>query len=201
LLDAVERGSIPRTDITPVIARQIASLKDQPLLRRLESTWGTIRPTSSEIRARIDQQKTRWTPAQMQKANLDAGHKTFLQLCAPCHKLFGEGGSVGPDLTGSGRTSIDYLLENILDPNAIVPADFRMSTITLKDGRVLNGLLRQPTERTVTLMTASETVVIERRDIAQSETSSQSMMPEGLLESLKPEDARDLLAYLSQGGK
>ena len=55
--------------------------------------------------------------------------------------LYGEGGKVGPDLTGGGRNNLDYLLENIVDPSAVVTADFRMSIVELKDGGVLNGLV------------------------------------------------------------
>ena len=132
------------------------------------------------------------------EGDLQSGRRVFQQLCAPCHKLFGEGGNLAPDLTGSGRASIEYLLENLIDPNAIVPADYRMTTLTLKDGRVLNGLLREPTERTVALWTATGRVTLERREIAQQETTPQSMMPEGLLESLPSTQVRDLLAYLSQ---
>ena len=65
----------------------------------------------------------------------------FNTACASCHTLYGEGGKVGPDLTGGGRNNLDYLLENIVDPSAVVTADFRMSILDLKDGRVLNGLI------------------------------------------------------------
>jgi putative membrane-bound dehydrogenase-like protein len=198
LLDAVERGTIARSDLSALLARQIVSLKDPALQRRLDALWGSVRPSPSELRTRMDQFKARWTPAQLKQGDLQSGRRVFQQLCAPCHKLFGDGGNLAPDLTGSGRASIDYLLENLIDPNAIVPADYRMTTLTLKDGRVLNGLLREPTERTVALWTATERFTLERREIAQQETTPQSMMPEGLLESLPPTQARDLLAYLSQ---
>ena len=55
--------------------------------------------------------------------------------------LYGKGGKLGPDLTGSGRTNLDYLLENIVDPNSAVSADYRMNILHLKDGRVLSGMI------------------------------------------------------------
>src|SRR5207253_4152391 len=109
---------------------------------------------------------------------------------------YSEGGKLGPDLTGGGRANLDYLLENILDPSAVVTADFRMSIVDLKDGRVLNGLIAARTERTLTLKTMTEILTVERGEIADIRDSAVSLMPEGLLEALTAEQARDLIAYL-----
>jgi putative heme-binding domain-containing protein len=99
-------------------------------------------------------------------------------------------------LTGSGRDNLDYLLDNIVDPSAVVNADFRMTVVELKDGRTLNGLVASRTERTVTLKTMTETVTIERAQIEGLHESSLSLMPEGLLETLSEKEVRDLIAYL-----
>jgi putative heme-binding domain-containing protein len=120
----------------------------------------------------------------------------FNTACAACHTLHGEGGKVGPDLTGGGRDNIDYLLENIVDPSAVVSTDFRMSVVDLKDGRVLNGLIAAKTERTLTIKTMTETLTVDRGDVGEIRESTLSLMPEGLLESLPPQQARDLIAYL-----
>jgi len=77
-----------------------------------------------------------------------------------------------------------------------VTADFRMSIVDLKDGRVLNALVSAKTERTLTLKTMTETLSVERKEIAELRESTLSLMPEGLLESLPAEQARDLIAYL-----
>jgi putative heme-binding domain-containing protein len=53
--------------------------------------------------------------------------RSLPMTCSVCHKLFGEGASIGPDLTGAGRDSSDYLIENIVDPSAIVAADYRLA--------------------------------------------------------------------------
>ena len=102
----------------------------------------------------------------------------------------------GPDLTGSGRDNLDYLLENVLDPSATVNADFRMVVVAMVDGRVLNGLLRSPTDRTITLQSQNEAVVLSRKEIEQIAPSPLSLMPEGQLDPLSSEEVRDLLAYL-----
>ncbi len=83
-----------------------------------------------------------------------------------------------------------------MDPSAVVTAEFRMFIVDLKDGRVLNGLVAAKTDRTLTLKTMTETLAVERGEIAEIRESSVSLMPEGLLEALTPEQARDLIAYL-----
>ena len=106
------------------------------------------------------------------------------------------GGAIGPDLTGSGRDNLDYLLENVLDPSATVNADFKMAVVSMADGRVLNGLVRSPTDRTITLQSQNESVVLARREIERIDPSPLSLMPEGQLDPLPPVDVRDLFAYL-----
>ena len=196
LLDAVAEGKIPRADISAFHARQIRSLDDPALNRKLVEAWGELRDSPSDKTQLITRWKTRLTPAALARADLSQGRVVFNTACAACHTLYGEGGKVGPDLTGGGRDNLDYLLENILDPSAVVTADFRMSIVELKDGRVLNGLIAAKTERTLTLKTMTETLTVERGDVAGLRDSALSLMPEGLLEALPPEQARDLIAYL-----
>ena len=193
---AVAAGRVARTDLTAFHARQIAGLGDAALTRRLGEVWGTVQVADADHSAAVAQWRTQMNADRLQAANLPNGRKVFSQACAPCHQLYGEGGSVGPDLTGSGRASLDYLLENIVAPSAVVAADYRMTVATLKDGSVLNGVLREPTARTVALQSQTERRVLERSEIQTLESSEQSMMPEGLLSALPANDARDLLAYL-----
>jgi len=110
--------------------------------------------------------------------------------------MYGEGGALGPELTGANRDNLDYLLENIIDPNASVPVEFKVSVATLKDGRVLSGALSGQDERTVTLNSAGLVETLDRGEIAKLETLEHSVMPEGLLLALGPEQVRDLIAYL-----
>src|SRR5262249_37662659 len=116
--------------------------------------------------------------------------------CAVCHRLYGEGKSIGPDLTGSGRSNLDYLLENIVDPSAIVPADYRVSNVELKDDRSFTGIVVARNERTIELQMQHERLVIERADIQELRQGTLSLMPEGLLETLKQDEIRDLIGYL-----
>jgi putative heme-binding domain-containing protein len=120
----------------------------------------------------------------------------FNQLCASCHRLYGSGGQIGPDLTGAGRQNLDYLLSNILDPSATVAADFRMWVVVLDDGRVLNGIVIAQTPKTITLQTAKEKIPLARSDIETTQPSTASLMPDGLLQPLSEKQIRDLISYL-----
>lgn len=196
LLEALDDGRIPRADLSAFHARQIRSLNDPDLTRKLAETWGELRDSPAEKKQQIAAWKTRLTPAALARADAGRGRVVFNTTCGSCHTLHGEGGKVGPDLTGGGRENLDYLLENVVDPSAVVSADFRMSIVEMKDGRVLNGLIAAKTERTLTLKTMTETVTVERGEISEVRESTLSLMPEGLLEGLPFEQARDLVAYL-----
>ena len=196
LLAAVGAGKIPRSDITPFHARQIRGFKDAELDSELAKVWGEVRETPADKLQYIAKLKKELTPQVIANADKSAGRLAFTQTCAICHRLYGEGADVGPDLTGSGRANLDYLLENIVDPSAVVPAEFKMNVVTLKDGRVLNGFVSAKSDRTLTLKTMTEKLTIDRGDITKIQELEQSLMPEGLLQVLGDAKVRDLLAYL-----
>lgn len=196
LLDQMAGGGIARTDLTAFHARQIRALGDEVLSKRLAEVWGELRESSADKRDLIDRLRKQLTPAVLAKADLGKGRQLFAGVCAACHTLYGEGGKVGPDLTGSGRANLDYLLENIADPSGVVGADYRMSIVTLKDGRVLSGVVAAQTARTLTLRMLTEETTLEKSEIVKQDVSPMSMMPEGLLLAFQPEQVRDLIAYL-----
>lgn len=195
LLENVGETRIPRGDITAFHARQIHSFKDDALTKKLTEVWGEVRDSSGDKAQQIATIKARLTPEILAKADLSQGRALF-QVCSACHVMYGEGGKIGPDLTGSGRANLDYLLENIIDPNGVVPPDYRMSILTLKDGRILTGSVGGETDRSLTLRGLAETLTIERSEIVKQEVSPVSLMPEGLLLGLNEAQVRDLIGYL-----
>jgi putative membrane-bound dehydrogenase-like protein len=197
LLDQIAAGKIPRNDLTPFHARQILSLGDPALATRLSDAWGEIRASTDDRRNRIAELKARLDAATLARADRSRGRALFNRVCASCHRLYGQGGAIGPDLTGSGRNNLDYLLENIVDPGATVTADFRMVVVAMNDGRVLNGLVKAQSERTLTLQTQTDAITLDRSEIAGLKPSSSSLMPDGLLDTSKPDEVRDLIAYLA----
>lgn len=196
LLDQIAANKIPATDISPFQARQIRSFNDEALSKQLREVWGELRDSPDDKRKLMAELKAKLSTDVLASADKGRGRAVFNTACASCHRLYGQGGQIGPDLTGAGRHNIDYLLDNIVDPSAVVTAGFRMSVAVLNDGRVINGIVMAQTPKTLTLQTAKELVTLDRGDIDEIAVSALSLMPDGLLQPLSPEHIRDLFAYL-----
>lgn len=196
LLDAVAEGSIDRSLVSPFQLRQMQSSGDADLSQRVASMWPELAAQSKEKTTHIAEFSAMLTPGTLAKANVSAGRLLFNQSCGNCHTLFGEGAKIGPDLTGAQRNNLNYLLENIVDPSATVSENFKLSIVLLEDGRVLNGVVLGRTEKTLTLQTAMDQVVIQRDEIDEMHESPASMMPDNLLATLSDQQTQDLIAYL-----
>jgi putative heme-binding domain-containing protein len=197
LLDAIEKGTVPSRDLGVTTARQVQALGDAKLSARLESAWGTIRPTSKEKAALMARYKALLTPDRLKEADPSRGRLVFNRTCLQCHKLYDAGGDVGPNLTGSDRANLDYVLENVLDPGAAVGREYTLTTVATADGRVIAGLLREQTPAGIVLQTANERLIVPKEDVEEIKPSTASMMPEGLFEKLSDDEVRDLVAYLA----
>ncbi len=196
LLDAVAAGTVPRSDLGAFVARKLESLDDPPLAARLAALWGRVRPTSADRATQIEALKRALSPQVLAQADRGRGRAVFARTCQQCHMLFDSGGKVGPELTGSNRADLDYLLSNVVDPNAVVGKDYLATMIWTVDGRLLTGIQRESNESTVTLQSENETLVIARSEIEEQRLADVSTMPEGLLDGLSPEQIADLVAYL-----
>jgi putative membrane-bound dehydrogenase-like protein len=196
LLDALEKGQVPRADVSAVVARQILNLKDKQLEARLGKVWGQVRPASQERAALTARYKALLTPEKLQAADASKGRAVFAKTCATCHRLYDAGGDIGPALTGSQRANLDYILENVLDPNAVVANEYRVTVVRTTDGRFLNGIVKRETDKAITVQTANELVVVPKDDIEERRISNVSMMPEGLLDKLTADEVRELVKYL-----
>lgn len=201
LLDAVQSNRIARKDISAFTARQLQSLGDRGLTERVVAAWGEMRSTSTDKLKQIATYKKLLTPDTLNKANLTDGKALFQKNCANCHRLFGEGGTIGPEITGAQRTNIEYMLENLIDPSSAVAKDFQMERIQTESGRVITGLIVDETELAITIQTANERVVLPKLEIEERSLSKLSMMPDGLLQSLSKDQVRDLIGYLASPAK
>ena len=197
LLDAVGAGVVAKSDLTPQIVRQLGGMSDKTVKTKLAAVWGDVRPPEKDKVAKIAKTKKEFTAEQLKTADLSQGRLVFSKTCMACHKLFDEGGKVGPDLTGSQRAISDYIIENVVDPSAQVAAEYRLAMLETKDDRQIEGIVVNETEKSVTIRTTTEDVLVAKSDIATRRQSPLSMMPEGLFEGLTHEQRRDLLAYLA----
>ena len=201
LLTFAEKNPTVRGDITPIHARQIRSLGDEAVNKQLTKVWGELHDTPEAKKQEIAKWRSLLTAAALAQGDASKGRALFTTVCAACHKMYGDGAAIAPELTGSDRHNLDYLLENIVDPSAVVPADYRIAIVKLKDGRTLSGVIPEQNDRTVTVQTPAERVSFLRSDIAEMQQLSQSFMPEGLLTALGEENVKHLIAYLMSSGQ
>lgn len=196
LLSAVKDEKIPRGEVSAFQLRQMQNLGDPAISDEVKKLWPELEQQSKEKAELIAALRTKLTPETLAKGDASQGRLLFSKSCANCHTLFGEGKKIAPDLTGAQRVNLNYLLENIIDPSATVSENFRMTVFVLEDGRVLNGVTVERSDKTFTVQTATDRITIQKDEIEQQRDSKLSMMPENLLGLLKEEQIRDLIAYL-----
>ncbi|MCO6453860.1 MAG: c-type cytochrome [Pirellulaceae bacterium] len=196
LLEAIGRNEVPRQDLSAFTVGQLQRLENERVTALLNQVWGVIRATPAEKKQQIDQLRVRLAGDVLAQADLPAGRAVYEKTCAKCHRLFGDGGTIGPDITGGNRANLEFLLENLLDPSAVVGRDYQMTVVATADGRVISGLIKEENDSALVLQTVNEVVVVPLDEIEERAKSPLSLMPEGQLQQLPPEEVRDLIAYL-----
>ena len=197
LLEAVSAGRIKRDQLTAFHIRQLSALHNAQVNQRVTATWGRIMQSPVEKQAQVEKLERIFNDAPLWAYDAGAGQRHFQKLCATCHRLGNEGARIGPELTGAGKNGIRYFLENIIDPDAVIGADFQMTTVETKSGDVQSGLVVNESASALTLRTISAELVIAKDDVAKRETSAKSLMPEGLLESMSQREQLELLKFLT----
>jgi putative membrane-bound dehydrogenase-like protein len=200
LLKAVEAKTVPATALSPFLVRQLTAFDDAEINALIKSAWGDVNAPKADLGERTKKYKTLLTPAALAKGDLAKGKMLYTATCGQCHKLFGEGQNVGPDITGSNRADLNYLLENVLDPNAVIGKAYQLNLFTMKDGRVMSGVIKEANPAAVKIaMMGGVEFTLPQADIAKREVSKLSTMPEGLFDALQPEMVVDLVKYLQSG--
>ena len=197
LLDAVGQGAVASGDLSADLVRQLRNLGDPSIDAQIAEVWGTVRETPADRADRIEQWKSILSTSPERELDLTIGRAVFHETCAQCHTLFGEGGKVGPELTGSNRADLDYILSNILDPSALIGKDYQAQLVALADGRILTGIITNETPDALTLATANETITVPADEVEDRRVSDASMMPDDLLANLSEAEVRCLIAYLA----
>lgn len=197
LLKLVDDQKIPSTELAFDQLRLVALHGDPQLDALVRKHWGNVQPgTSEEKLATVRRYKNDLRAA---AGNASAGKVLFTKHCATCHKLFQEGGTVGPDLNPANRGDRDYLLVSIVDPSAVIRSQFLNYVVTTQSGGVLQGVLAEQDAASITLVDAKgQRHAVPRTEIDELQESTVSLMPERLLEPLSPQELRDLFAYLQQ---
>lgn len=198
LLEHVDAGRMLATEISQAEIRPLAQFDDKRLDALVRKHWGKINSTPEDKLAVVrrfnnDLSTNRGKPP----GDPVRGHQLYTQYCGACHVLFGEGGKIGPDLTVANRKDKDFLLTSIVDPSAVIRKEFLNYIVKTKDGRTIIGSVAEETAAGLTLANVSnERTTVARDVIASMEDSGISLMPEGLLHALTPQELRDLFSYI-----
>lgn len=195
LLQAVANGTVPAKGIPGEIRSQIRRHHDPELASLANTVFGPdAQPASPELQASIERVRNMVSTG---TGNPYDGQKIFQTTCANCHRLFGMGGQVGPDLTPYKRDDLDTLLLNIINPSAEIREGYESVTVETKDDRSLTGFLTDQDPAMVVIRTLDgENNVVPKAQILSLQRSKTSLMPVGLLDGLSPQDIRHLFAYL-----
>ena len=201
LLDALKNGAIDKKDLSAATVRQLGDYNNEQFNQWIATNWGAVRTTPEDKLAEMAKYKQLVAAAKAEQLDPSRGRAVFAKTCAQCHTLFGEGGKVGPDLTGSGRADLDYILTNVVDPNAVIGKDYQVSMVRTHKKRVIAGIVTRDDEQMLTVQTENETIMLPKSEVARVRVSDTSMMPEGLLQMLTEQEALDLIAYLRSPGQ
>jgi putative heme-binding domain-containing protein len=196
LLQALADGTIDRSAVNTNHIRKLLAAGDNDLREQVTSVWGTLREERSQDRESVIRQTRQLVRTSL--GDPAAGQLVFKKVCGNCHKIYGEGQEVGPDLTVNGRGSFEQLVSNVLDPSLVIGAAYQARTVVTDDGRILTGLLVEDSpQRVVLKQQGGKLETIPRSTISEIDTSKLSLMPEDLDKQLTPKQLVDLLTFLA----
>ena len=194
LLAAVDVGRIPADAIPHDTVRKILLHQDNRIAALVHKHWGTVAgATSAEMVAEI----ARVTGVINSGSGIPHnGKRLFGGTCGKCHKLFDDGGDIGPDLTALDRNDLRRALVNVINPSIEIRAGYETYVVFTHDGRTLNGFIVDQDKQVVMLRTAEgQRLIVQREDIEEMRAIQRSIMPDGMLQPLSDQQIRDLFAY------
>jgi putative heme-binding domain-containing protein len=195
MLEAIAAEKIAASDLSADLVRQLEYLKNDKVKSLLEKSWGTVRESPAEKTKLVEEYKALVQSTKEPKPDLSLGRAVFAKTCQQCHVLFATGGNIGPELTGSNRANLDYLLSNIVDPSSVMAKEYQ-PTILNCDGRIVTGIVKAEDTKSVTLQKVDAVEVVPLDEIEERKLSDKSMMPEDQLKLFSKHEIRSLIAYL-----
>ena len=188
---------VSKQDVPIEIVRQFKLLDDPSIVAMVDGLWPEVKIASTNDKKneilRIKK------ALKSQTGSIADGKNIYTQSCGNCHQLNGEGGTIGPDLTGYDRKNISDLTLNIVDPNAAIREGYVNYRIKLKDEQVILGrIVERSGGNMIVKPLGGIEIVLTDDQIEEAVPQDRSMMPEHLTESLSEQEIRDLFAYIGQ---
>ncbi|GIW92637.1 MAG: hypothetical protein KatS3mg110_0678 [Pirellulaceae bacterium] len=195
LLLAIQQQKMPKEVLHAQQLIRLQSSTDPAVVKLVREIYGTIRTERQPEREQVIREVRQLLASR--PGDPFRGREVFRRLCAQCHRIYGEGQDVGPDLTRNGRGSFQQLLSNVLDPNLVVGEAYQSHVVVTADGRLLTGLLVENTPEYLTLkLQGGKLERVLHSEIEQHQVSPLSLMPEGLEKQLSSQELADLFAFL-----
>jgi putative heme-binding domain-containing protein len=191
LLEAIRAGKIPADAFDPAQRARLLGSSDRAVAAAAQAVFGQASRT-------LDPKLFEQTKGALElRGDPARGAATFRKLCITCHKAGGEGADVGPSLASVKNRPRDQLLRDILYPSLTFAPQYHQYVIATNDGRLITGLLAASSATSYTIRRqGGEEVTVLRKDVDELSDTQVSLMPEKLLEGLKPQEMADLLEFV-----
>lgn len=199
LLDAVDGGSVQLNDLSLDQKQALAAHPTREIATRAKAAMarggGLPNPDRQKVLDELE-------PLTKKTGEVALGKEVFKKQCSKCHMHSGEGAKIGPDLTGMAVHPKHELLIHLIDPSRSVEGNFRVYTVSLADGRVINGLLASESKTAIELIDAeAKRHAVQRDEIDELKASTKSLMPEGFEKQVSADELTNLLEFLTHRGK
>jgi putative membrane-bound dehydrogenase-like protein len=191
----IDRGRLSPGEVTLEELARYPAARSPDIAPLVRKHWGTTHGATRE--ERLAEVRRLNNDLRAGSGNPVRGHGLFQDRCAACHRLHGEGQTVGPDLSFANRKDREFLLVSLVDPSGVVRREFQMSVVSTKGGRVHSGLILEQTAGAIVLCNSKgERTTVARSEIQDVKESEVSLMPESLYKEFRPDQLRDLFSYL-----
>ena len=198
LLTAIGEKKIPAEALNVNQVQRLLASHDRELVELVTAKWGSVRTDRNPQREKVVAQVRELLKHEHGDAR--AGQVVFKRVCGQCHRIYGEGQDVGPEITANGRASFEQLLSNVLDPSLVIGVGYQARIVQTTGGRTLTGLLAEDNpQRIVLKMQGGKTETIPRAELDSITVSKLSLMPEGLEKQLAQRELIDLFEFLLWG--
>ncbi|MFU7557781.1 PVC-type heme-binding CxxCH protein [Roseiconus sp. JC912] len=201
LVNEVTSWRLKRREVPEDVVQQLRAYEDEAMTQSVEEAFGKQVTVSSKEKIAQIQRYSDLLASSLKDVStgdeVERGEAIFKSKCGNCHRLFGQGNSIGPALDGYERGNVKFWLNAIIEPSLEIREGFQSYQALTEDGRVLTGMMHAQDPQTVTLRTAdNRQVILVRDDLERFAPMQTSLMPENLLQDLSDEQVSDLFRYL-----